>query len=160
MAPPPRRAWRPDRGPCIDKGIRKAIADVGDLAVVQRCQIHKMRNVKGHVSPSRHAYVLREMRDAYKSTSVAAAQRKLRGMVEVRQRLGDILDRVSLRHDQFIIARKGKPLAAVVSVEQLEHLDRVGRGILRDVLERPSVMAQADADRLANEATHRGRRRR
>ncbi len=27
--------------------------------------------------------------------------------LEVRKRLGDILDRVALRHDQFIIERKG-----------------------------------------------------
>jgi prevent-host-death family protein len=35
--------------------------------------------------------------------------------LEIRQKLGDILNRVALRHDQFIIERKGKPLAAVVS---------------------------------------------
>ena len=39
--------------------------------------------------------------------------------LEVRQRLGDILNRVALRNDQFIIERKGKPLAAVVPVEGL-----------------------------------------
>jgi prevent-host-death family protein len=40
--------------------------------------------------------------------------------LEVRQRLGDILNRVALRNDQFIIERKGKPLAAVVPVERGE----------------------------------------
>lgn len=72
------------------KGIRKAIADVfGDLAVVQRCQIHKMRNVKGHLSPSRHGYVVREMRDAYRSASVAAARKKLRALVGWLERNGE-----------------------------------------------------------------------
>jgi len=28
--------------------------------------------------------------------------------LEVRQKLGDMLNRVALRHDQFIIERKGK----------------------------------------------------
>ncbi len=38
--------------------------------------------------------------------------------IEVRKQLGEILDSVALRvisHDQFIIERKGKPLAAVVT---------------------------------------------
>ena len=34
--------------------------------------------------------------------------------LEVRKSLGDILNRVSLRHDHFIIERKGKPLAALI----------------------------------------------
>jgi putative transposase len=72
------------------KGIRKAITDVfGDLAVVQRCQIHKMRNIKGHLSPSRHAYVMREMRDAYKSSSAAVARRKLRALIGWLERNGE-----------------------------------------------------------------------
>ena len=32
--------------------------------------------------------------------------------IDVRQRIGDLLNRVALRHDEFIIERKGKPLAA------------------------------------------------
>ena len=40
--------------------------------------------------------------------------------LEVRQNLGEILDRVNLRDDQYIIERKGQPLAAVVPVWQLE----------------------------------------
>jgi len=36
--------------------------------------------------------------------------------LEVRQRLGDMLNRVALRHDEFVIERKGKPLAALVPV--------------------------------------------
>ncbi len=38
--------------------------------------------------------------------------------IEVRRKLGDLLNRVDLRHDQFIIERKGKPLAALVPVEK------------------------------------------
>jgi prevent-host-death family protein len=42
--------------------------------------------------------------------------------LEMRQRLGDLLNRVALRHDQFVIERKGKPLAAMVPVERLEQM--------------------------------------
>ena len=40
--------------------------------------------------------------------------------IEMRQRLGDLLNRVALRHDQFVIERKGKPLAAMVPIERLD----------------------------------------
>ena len=45
----------------------------------------------------------------------------------VRQRLGDMLNRVALRHDQFIIERKGRPLAALVPVEKLAQLQEIAR---------------------------------
>jgi antitoxin (DNA-binding transcriptional repressor) of toxin-antitoxin stability system len=38
--------------------------------------------------------------------------------LEVRQRIGDLLSRVALRRDEFIIERKGKPLAALIPVER------------------------------------------
>lgn len=54
--------------------------------------------------------------------------------IDVRQRLGDLLNRVALRHDEFIIERKGKPLAALVPVERLEQLRRFARRHALDVL--------------------------
>ncbi len=83
--------------------------------------------------------------------------------IEVRQKLGDLLNRVDLRHDQFIIERKGKPLAALVPVEKLEQMDRAARLLLLEVLERQkkvSSLSQAEADRLADEAKHRQRKAR
>ena len=45
------------------KGIRKALVDVlGDLAVIQRCQLHKLRNLRSYLPKSRHAYVLQTMK--------------------------------------------------------------------------------------------------
>ena len=81
--------------------------------------------------------------------------------LEMRQRLGDILNRVALRSDQFIIERKGKPMAAVVPVERLEQMERAARLQLLQVLERqPGALSQAEADRIATEAKHRTRKRR
>jgi transposase-like protein len=57
------------------KGIRKALKDVfGDRALVQRCQVHKMRNVREHLPEARRAYVARQMRAAYKSKSAKTAK--------------------------------------------------------------------------------------
>src|SRR5438270_1229666 len=61
--------------------------------------------------------------------------------MDVRQRIGDLLNRVALRHDEFIIERKGKALAALVPVERLEQMRRAARGGLRDLLERQKAGA-------------------
>jgi len=47
--------------------------------------------------------------------------------MDVRARIGDMLNRVALRHDEFIIERKGEPLAALVPVERLEQMRRFAR---------------------------------
>ena len=43
--------------------------------------------------------------------------------INVRQRIGEMLDRVALR-EEFIIERKGNTLAALVPVERLEQMRR------------------------------------
>ena len=64
------------------KGIRKAIDDVlGDLAVVQRCQLHKRRNLKNHLPKGAQTYVDRMLREAYGSTSVETARKRLRSLL-------------------------------------------------------------------------------
>ncbi|HEY8208377.1 MAG TPA: type II toxin-antitoxin system prevent-host-death family antitoxin [Myxococcaceae bacterium] len=45
----------------------------------------------------------------------------------IRARIGELVDRVALRHDEFIIERKGKPLAALVPVERLDQMRRFAR---------------------------------
>ncbi len=56
--------------------------------------------------------------------------------IDVRQRIGDMLNRVALHHDEFIIERKGKALAALVPVERLEQMRRFARRHALDVMER------------------------
>ena len=75
--------------------------------------------------------------------------------MDVRQRLGDLLNRVSLRHDEFIIQRRGRPLAALVPVEVLVQMRRAARLHLSDVLERQTAgLTESRADALADEAKH------
>jgi prevent-host-death family protein len=81
--------------------------------------------------------------------------------LEIRQRLGHILNRVALRNDQFIIERKGKPLAAMVPVERLEQMRRAARIHLLQVLKRQEgKVTAAQAERIADEAKHRARKAR
>ncbi len=71
------------------KGIRKALDDVlGDLAVIQRCQVHKLRNLHSHLPKNRHAYVRQTMREAYKSKSADKARKRLRALVSWLERNG------------------------------------------------------------------------
>jgi putative transposase len=63
------------------KGIRKALTDVlGDRALIQRCQVHKIRNLREHLPEERQAYALSVMREAYRSATADAARKKLRGL--------------------------------------------------------------------------------
>jgi len=74
--------------------------------------------------------------------------------MDVRQRIGDMLNRVALRHDEFIIERKGKPLAALVPIERLEQMRRFARRHALDFMERqqPSALTDAQAAELAADA--------
>ncbi len=82
--------------------------------------------------------------------------------LEIRKRLGDILNRVALRHDQFIIERKGSPLAAMVPVEKLHELESAAAAFLLDMLKKSGRggLSQAEADRIADEAKHATRKKR
>jgi transposase-like protein len=60
------------------KGLRKAIrVTFGSWALVQRCQIHKLRNVAGHLPKHRQAWVTSAMRQAWKLGSEAKARHRL-----------------------------------------------------------------------------------
>lgn len=71
------------------KGLRKALTDVlGSNAVVQRCQLHKRRNVKDHLPKARQAQVDAVMRQAYRSGSSDAARKQLRTLAAALEREG------------------------------------------------------------------------
>jgi transposase-like protein len=50
------------------KALRRAIRDLfGETALVQRCQVHKLRNVIEHLPEHVHASVRRAINDAWQS---------------------------------------------------------------------------------------------
>lgn len=60
------------------KALRKAIRLRFDKrSLVQRCQVHKTRNVRSHLPKSKHVSVTKAMREAYKSRSAKTAQKQL-----------------------------------------------------------------------------------
>jgi prevent-host-death family protein len=68
--------------------------------------------------------------------------------MDVRARIGDMLNRVALRHDEFIIERKGKPLAALVPVERIEQMRRFARQHALEFFERQK---QGPGNQLSDE---------
>jgi transposase-like protein len=77
-----------DRGLCAErsllfvidggKGLRKAIGELfGAAAVVQRCQVHKRRNVVEHLPESMQPSVRRAMQQAYDTPDADLARRQL-----------------------------------------------------------------------------------
>ena len=68
------RLWAIDGG----KALRKAITECfGRLALVQRCQEHKRRNVLEHLPEELHASVKRTLHDAWSGGNAALAKKQL-----------------------------------------------------------------------------------
>ena len=63
------------------KGVRKAIRSVfGTWALVQRCQIHKLRNVLDHLPQGRRSWMRAAVRRAWAAETTDKARRKLRDL--------------------------------------------------------------------------------
>jgi putative transposase len=61
---------------CLDgsKALRRAVLDVFDKPVIQRCQLHKIRNVRDKLPQRLRPGVERRMREAYHADSALAAE--------------------------------------------------------------------------------------
>ena len=68
-----------DGGRGVRAAIRKTFAN---WALIQRCQIHKMRNVIDHLPDSKHAWVRAAIRKAWAAGSVDQARKRLVGLAE------------------------------------------------------------------------------
>src|SRR6266481_4590739 len=80
------------------KGLRKALGDVlGDAAVIQRCQLHKGRNLDALVPKARQLYVRAALRRAYRAASAAAARRQLMALATWLERNGHADAAASMR---------------------------------------------------------------
>jgi transposase-like protein len=71
------RLWVIDGG----KALRKAIvATFGAKALIQRCQVHKARNVLEHLPQEQHASVKRALREAWAAADAKLAGRRLHSL--------------------------------------------------------------------------------
>jgi len=68
-----------DGGKGVHAAIRKTFAG---WALIQRCQIHKMRNVLAHLPESKHAWVRAAIRKAWAAGSYEQARKRLLGLAQ------------------------------------------------------------------------------
>ncbi len=122
------------------KGIRKALNDVfGDRAVVQRCQVHKARNVRDHLPQERRAYVRRQMRDAYKSKSAKTAKMMLGQLASWLEANGEDDAAASLREgldETLTVLRLGLPTTlgrTFATTNAIENMNGTLRRVIRNV---------------------------
>jgi transposase-like protein len=76
------RGLRTDRSVLVvldgSKALRKAVDQtLGRTAWVQRCQVHKLRNVLAYLPPAKQGAARATLQRAYRSTDLAAAKRQL-----------------------------------------------------------------------------------
>ena len=81
------RGLRTDRSLLVlldgSKALRKAVRETfGDAALVQRCQIHKLRNILDHLPERQRPWVKAIRQRAYRNADVATATRLLRDLVK------------------------------------------------------------------------------
>jgi putative transposase len=81
------RGLRTDRSLLVlldgSKALRKAVRETfGHAALVQRCQIHKLRNVLDHLPDRQRPWVKAILQRAYRSADVATATRLLRDLAK------------------------------------------------------------------------------
>jgi transposase-like protein len=122
------------------RGIRKALEDVfGDLAVVQRCTVHKQRNVLDHLPQSRKAHVAHALAEAWASASADLARRRLKTLLQWLERNGESGAAASLREgmqETLTVLKLGLPPALrsfLVTTNAIENLIGSSRRISRNV---------------------------
>jgi prevent-host-death family protein len=81
--------------------------------------------------------------------------------IKARQNLGQIMNEVSLRGDDYIIERAGKPLVAIISMEEYTILQRArddARQSLDKIWDKMGKDEGGQLDNIINEAVQAARR--
>ena len=122
------------------KGLRAALDDVfGDVALVQRCQNHKRRNVCDHLPEKRRAYATRVLTDAYKSRSYETAKKQLKALVSWLESNGEDDAAASLREgldETLTVLRLKLPSAltrSLATTNAIENLMGSVRHVTRNI---------------------------
>jgi transposase-like protein len=122
------------------KGIHKALRQVfGDRAVIQRCQVHKLRNVRDCLPDARRGYVAKQMREAYKSKSASVAKKKLLQLASWLDSNGEDGAAASLREgldETLTVLRLGLPptlCRTFSTTNAIENMNGTLRRICRNV---------------------------
>ncbi len=81
------------------------------------------------------------------------------GTGDMRKKMGEILDCVNLRGDEFIIERKNKPIAGLIPVQKMLSLQAMARSYLLDFLDTSAThISDEEVEKIADQAKHRTRK--
>jgi prevent-host-death family protein len=81
--------------------------------------------------------------------------------LKARQNLGQIMNEVALKGDDYIIERAGKPLVAVIPMEKYQSLQKDWDELFEGLAEMSANVKEQDyelVDRLVDEAVHAARK--
>jgi prevent-host-death family protein len=70
------------------------------------------------------------------------------GVAEVKKRFSEVINEVSLKGEHFVIEKKGRPMAAMVSVKELEMIESKKGGKKKGLL--GALSAWEDFENLEN----------
>jgi len=68
--------------------------------------------------------------------------------IEARKTLGTILNSVSFGNNQYIVERKGVPMAAIVPVKKLEQMDRARKRFFANMSKISDAFAEEGVEKL------------
>lgn len=114
------------------KALRKAVADVlGEQTPVQRCTVHKRRNVLGHLSKSEQAWVSRRMTQAYNEKDEAKARRHLLNLAEQLEKINPSAARSLLEalDETLTVLRLGLPEELKRSLRSTNIIESTNNGV-------------------------------
>ncbi|HQS84510.1 MAG: hypothetical protein B7Y25_06225 [Alphaproteobacteria bacterium 16-39-46] len=81
------------------------------------------------------------------------------GTDHMRKKMGEILDCVNLRGDEFIIERKNNPIAVLLSVQKHKIFTEMARKFLGEMMHNTETsLSQDEIDTLTNLAKHETRK--
>jgi antitoxin YefM len=77
-------------------------------------------------------------------------------LVDVKNRLSEVVDRLEREHGRVVITKHGRPAAVVISVADLESLEETldimgGEGLLSDIREALAELAATDVPVLSKD---------
>lgn len=116
------------------KALRRAIVDVfGKRALIQRCQVHKRRNILEHLPEEKQTSVGNILSEAFRTSSAATARRRLTSLAsrleaEYPSAAGSIREGLD---ELFTVKQMGLPEALERSLSTTNAIENVNNGIRR-----------------------------
>ena len=141
------------------KALRKAVLDVLDHPVIQRCQLHKIRNVKDHLPQRLRSSVGRKMTDAYHAALGAGGRGRAAGPGQRTRphpsRGGREPARGPRRDAHGAAPRRAAHAGAYAALDQRHRVDDLG--LPRTRRQRQTLARRADGAALVRGRDGRGR---